>query len=118
MIPVTHLFFFKFLAHSGCYAVPRRALCAAAVIGWPRPAVAWSEVWGPSQRWRLVAVVKAPVPRPVVSDEGPGHSALQRGISTKTESREASQVFIRREESTFCVDRCRGASESHALVAV
>lgn len=97
----THLFFFKFFSRSGCSMVPRRVLCAAAVIGWPRPAAAWSGVWVPSQRWRLVAAVKAPVPRPVVSDEGPGHSALQRRISTETESREASQVWIRRKESTY-----------------
>ena len=107
----THLFFFKFFFRSGCSMVPRRVLCAAAVIGWPRPTAAWSGVWVPSQRWRLVAAVKAPVPRPVVSDEGPGHSALQRRISTETESREASQVCIRRKESTIRVDRRRGVPE-------
>lgn len=70
--------------------------------------MAWSGVWVPSQRWRLVAAVKAPVPRPVVSDEGPGHSALQRRMFTETESREASQVCIRRKDSTVRVDRRRG----------
>ena len=73
---------------------------------------------GSQPQMRLVEVVKAPVPRPVASDEGPGPSALQRRISTKTESSEASQVFIRREESTGRVDRHRGQPPSLALVAV
>ena len=42
-------------------------------------------------------MVKAPylATGPVVSDQGPGRSALQKRISTKMESSESSQVFIR-----------------------
>ena len=36
--------------------------------------------------------------RPVASDKGPGPSALQKGISTKTGSSEGSQIFIKREK--------------------
>ena len=39
--------------------------------------------------------------RPVVSDKGPGPLALQKRISTKTESSEASKVFIRRKKCTW-----------------
>ena len=63
---------------------------------------------------------------PMVSDKGPGPSTLQKRISTKMESREASKVFIRRKKSTVCVtDRhtsgLRGRVPellSHALMAV
>ena len=43
--------------------------------------------------------MKAPDPnhRTVVSDKGPGPSALQKRISTKTESSEASKAFIKGE---------------------
>ena len=41
----------------------------------------------------------------MVGDKGPGPSALQTRISTKTESSEASEVFIKREKSTVHVDR-------------
>ena len=43
--------------------------------------------------------------RTVVSDKGPGPSALQKGISIKTGSSEASHMFIKREKSTARVDR-------------
>ena len=46
--------------------------------------------------------------RPVVSDKGPGPSALQERILTKTESRETSIVFIKRKKSTVRVDRHTG----------
>ena len=38
--------------------------------------------------------------RPVVSDEGPGPSALQERIPAKRESSEANKVFINREKGT------------------
>ena len=38
--------------------------------------------------------------RPAVSDKGPDPSALQKRISTKTESNKASRVFIKRKKST------------------
>ena len=59
--------------------------------------------------------------RPVVSDKGPGPLALQKGISTTTESNEACEVFIRRKTSTVAVDRLRGRVPellSHALIAI
>ena len=40
------------------------------------------------------------VSRAVVSDKGPGPSALQKRIPTKTESNEISKLFIRRKNST------------------
>ena len=46
--------------------------------------------------------------RPVVSDKGAGPLTLQKRISTKKESSEASKVFIRRKNSTVCVDRQMG----------
>ena len=36
--------------------------------------------------------------RPVISDKGPGPTALQKRISRKTESSEASRVFIKRKK--------------------
>ena len=36
--------------------------------------------------------------RPMVSDKGPGPSALRKRISTKTESSEATEVFINRKK--------------------
>ena len=44
----------------------------------------------------------------MVSDKGPGPSTLQKRFSTKTESSEASEVFIKRKKSTVCVDRHMG----------
>ena len=40
--------------------------------------------------------------RPVVSDKGPGPSALQERIPTKRDSSEASELFIKREKVTTC----------------
>ena len=36
--------------------------------------------------------------RPMVSDKDPGPSALQKRVSTKTESSEATEVFINRKK--------------------
>ena len=47
-------------------------------------------------RWRGKRQIQAT--RSVVSDKGPGPLALQKGISTKTGSSEASHVFIKREK--------------------
>ena len=44
----------------------------------------------------------------MASDKGLGPLALQKEISTKTESSEASEVFIRRKKSTVAVDTLRG----------
>lgn len=45
----------------------------------------------------------------MVSDKGPGPSALQKRVSTKTESsEEASRVFIRKKKSTIPKDRHTG----------
>ena len=72
---------------------------------WPQPAVAleWgldsqAEVEAGSRQWKHWILAT----RPVVSDKGPGPSALQKRISTKMESSEASKVFIRRKEYSTC----------------
>ena len=62
------------------------------------------------------------VARPVVSDKGPGPSAMQKRIPTKKESSEASKVFIKRKRVQYVwigtsVDS-EGESLSCALVAV
>ena len=59
----------------------------------------------------------------MVGDKGPDPSALQKRISTKTESTEASKVFIRREKRVQYVwidtwADSEGESLSCALVAV
>ena len=46
--------------------------------------------------------------RPVVSDKGTGPTSLQKRTSAKTQSSEASKVFIKREKSTVCVNRHMG----------
>ena len=46
--------------------------------------------------------------RPVVSDKGPGPSALQKRISTKMESNE-TKYLLRAKKSTVCADRYMGA---------
>ena len=63
--------------------------------------------------------------RPVVSDKGPGPSALQTKTSTERESSGASQVCIQRKKSTVPVDRHTGRLRgkvpellSHALMVV
>ena len=59
---------------------------------------------------------------PVVSDKGPGPLGLQKRISTKTESSEASKIFLRRKKSTVHVYRgrvpesCPGDSLSYFYV--
>ena len=59
---------------------------------------------------------------PVVSDKGPGPLDLQKRISTKTESSEASKMFTKRKKSTVHVHRQGADSErgslSCALLAV
>ena len=51
-------------------------------------------------------MVKTPDPshKTSVSDKGPGPLTLQKRISTKMESSEASKVFIEK-KSIVCVDR-------------
>ena len=44
----------------------------------------------------------------MVNDKGPGPLALEKRISTKTESSEASKVLMERKKSTVCVDRHTG----------
>ena len=63
------------------------------------------QVLVPSQRldWERKGQMLAT--RPVVSDKGAGSLALQKIISTKTESSEASKVFTRRRKSTIHVER-------------
>ena len=52
----------------------------------------------------------------VVIDNGLGPSALQKRISTKMESSEASKVFIKKKKSIVCVDRHMGEhSEGESL---
>ena len=53
--------------------------------------------------------------RPVVSDKGPGPLALQKIISTKTESCDSSQVIIKRKKSTVCMDRHTGGLRERVL---
>ena len=59
-------------------------------LRWPQPAMIWSLAWVPSQRLGLVLAPQILATRPVVSDKGPGPSALQERILTKTESSEIS----------------------------
>ena len=63
--------------------------------------------------------------RPVVNDKGPGSSALEKRISTKMGSSEASEEFFRKKKSTLHVDthtgRFRGRVPellSHVLLTV
>ena len=51
----------------------------------------------------------------MASDKGPGPLALQKIISTKTESRDAGQVFIKRKKSTVCVERHAGGLRERVL---
>ena len=85
--------------------------------------MAWSRAWFPTRdcagswRWKNQILATGTV----VSDKGPGPLALQKGISTKTESNEACKVFIRRKTSTVVVDRLRGRVPellSHTLIVV
>ena len=78
-----------------------------------------SETEAGSRQWRHQILTA----RPVVGDKGPDPSALQKRISTKTESTEASKVFIRREKRVQYVwidtwADSEGESLSCALVAV
>ena len=77
-------------------------------LGWPQPAAACSEAQIPSQRLRpghLGESAGSYPLDPVVSDKGPGPSALQKRISTKMEGSVASIVFIKRGNSTALLDR-------------
>ena len=68
-----------------------------------------------------VTAVNAPDPnhRTVVSDKGPGPSALQKRISTKTESSEASKVFIKGEKVQYATGVLRKReNQSCTLMAV
>ena len=60
-----------------------------------------SETEAGSQRWAHQILVTSPV----VSDKDPGPSALQKRISAKIKSSEASRIFIQRTKSTLRVDR-------------
>ena len=75
-------------------------------LGWPWLAMAWSRAWIPRQRLDWVKALKALDPSldRVVSDKVPGPLVLQQRISTKTESSEASKVFIKREKMSVCID--------------
>jgi len=78
-----------------------------------------SEIEAGSRQWRRQILAT----RPVVRDKGPDPSALQKRISTETESTEASKVFIRREKRVQYVwidtwADSEGESLSCALVAV
>ena len=84
-------------------------------LGWPQPAMVWSLAWVPNQRLGLVLAPQTLATRPAVSDKGPGPSALQERILTKTESRETSIVFIKRKESTARVDRHTGRLRARQL---
>ena len=60
-------------------------------LRWPQLAKAWRGTWVSSQRLRLGCGGESPrflATRPVVSDKGPGPSASQKRIPTKTESDE------------------------------
>ena len=57
--------------------------------------------WDGSQQWQHRILVT----RSVVSDKGPGSSALQKRIPTKMESGKTSKVFIKRKKNTVHVDR-------------
>ena len=57
-----------------------------------------------SQRWAHQILATSPV----VSDKDPGPSALQKRISAKIKSSEASRIFIQRTKSTRRVDRPMG----------
>ena len=67
-------------------------------LGWPRSAAAWSMACVPSQRQAesRSREHQTLATRPVVSDKGPGPSALQKRVPTKTESSEASKACIGR----------------------
>ena len=52
---------------------------------------------------------------PVVSHKGPGPLCLQKRISTKTESSEASKMFLRRKKSTVSVEDAWADSEGESL---
>ena len=59
----------------------------------------------PARDWGWVTVVKIPDPnhKTSVSDKGPGPLTLQKRVSTKMESSEASKVFIKWEkEYSIC----------------
>ena len=58
--------------------------------------MSWSRAWVPSRDWAGSQQCKHQVraTRPVVSDTGPGPSALQKRIPTKTVSNEKGDVFL------------------------
>ena len=66
-------------------------------LQWPQPAIAWSGGWvprqrlRPSQQWDHQILVTSPV----IYEKSPGSSALQKRISTKMESSEASRGLPR-----------------------
>ena len=66
---------------------------------------AWAGSWG----WKP----QPPATRPEVSDESPGPSALQIGISAKTESSEPRKVFSERKKVQYVwIDNRRTQKES------
>ena len=53
--------------------------------------------------------------RSVVNDKGPGPSALQKRISTKTESSDVSKVFIKRKRVQYVWIETQADSEGESL---
>ena len=53
--------------------------------------------------------------RSAVSDKGPGPSALQKRISTKTESSEVSEVFIKGKRVQYMRIETQADSEGESL---
>ena len=91
---------------------------ASACKGLKRDFGSQPEIGVGSRQWKHQILIT----RPVVSDKGPGPSAMQKRISTKMESSEASTVFIKRKRVQYVwigtwADS-EGESLSCALVAV
>ena len=67
----------------------------------------WAEPW-----WWEYQILAA---RPEVSDKGPGPSTMQKRISTKMESSEASEVFIKRKRAQYVWLDTEAHSEGESL---
>ena len=68
-------------------------------LRWPQLAEAWRGTWVSSQRLRLDCGGESPrflATRTAVSDKGPGPSAWQKRIPSKTVSGETNKVFTKR----------------------
>jgi len=68
--------------------------------------------WAGSPQWKHGILATGPG----VIDKGPGPSALQKRISTKTKSSEASKVFIKRKRVQYVRVGTPGNSEGESLV--